>query len=128
MSLLLAVMIAAQAPAAEATAWERVFQDAESTQYLDPASIRRDGAHMQVRWRFDFSQADGDDGMQRLIVNALVDCRARIFLLRRVEGYRGDGSPIQAFDLPPDHPQAAAQALSERDETTYRRVCGAGAR
>ena len=123
-----ATAMAAQAPAPEATAWERISQDADSTQLIDPASVRRDGAHMRVRWRFDFNQPDSDDGMQRLIINALVDCPARRFSVRRIEGYRADGGLIQAFDLAADHPQAAAQALSERDETVYRRVCGAAAR
>ena len=83
---------------------------------------------MRVRWRFDYSRSSSGDGMRRLIADAVIDCPARSFSLRRMEGYRADGSLINGFDLAADHPEAAAHPLSRDDENTYRRVCGAAAR
>lgn len=126
MSLLLAAALLAQPSvlAGDATSWERLSPDAAGIVLsLDPASLRPEGGLIRVRWRSDHQEGELNEGARTLVVHALVDCRAGTFSFRRIEGYRADGSLIQAFDVAAGEPQAEPHPFPPSDEPIHRRIC-----
>lgn len=122
----IAAALLAQLPplAGDATAWERISADSAGVPLsLDPASVRREGALVRVRWRSDYGEGALNRDARTLVVEALIDCRARTFSFRRIEGYRADGSLIEGTDLAADHPEAGPHAFPPSDEPIRRRVC-----
>lgn len=119
MSLSLAIALALQAsPTGQ---WEQFAEDARAVYSVDPASIVRGEGPVPLRYRTEL-RASMSDGLRTLIMAVAVDCPARTMTVRRLEGYREDGSLIRASDLAGTAPVAIPDDAS--GQAFVRRVCG----
>lgn len=119
MSLSLIVALALQA--APTGQWEQFAEDARAVYSVDPASIARGAGPVPVRYRTEL-RATMSDGLRTLIMAVAVDCPARTMTVRRMEGYRADGSLIRASDMSGTGPVAIPGDAS--GEAFVRRICG----
>jgi hypothetical protein len=107
------------APAASCPAWRSVARSPEAETWLDPASVRRDGAGVEVRTRLVFAAAD-ESGVRSAVMRHRYDCTRRTGATLHVTLYDAAGAPLgeqaqtgadAAPAIPePDSPSAAVLA------------------
>jgi hypothetical protein len=94
MTLLLAALAAQALPApASVTGWEALSDDAEGHNFLDPASIRRDGDLARVVVR-GVANSVAATGIKSMMMRFRVDCRRRMLGVEAADGYGADGRLI----------------------------------
>lgn len=96
-----ALLLAAQIlPAPDSVpVWEAFQEDAESRNFFDPASIRRDGAVARVVIRSVMHRATA--GFKTVMIRARIDCRRRAIGIEATDGYGEDGRLIRSAEPPP---------------------------
>jgi len=98
----LALLLAAQALPApgSVTEWEALPDDQSGRNFLDPASIRRDGdiAYAMVR---GVAHPGDTDAIQSAMMRIRIDCRARTFGFEAVDAYGADGRFLRSREVAP---------------------------
>ncbi len=82
--------------------WRLVGRDARSALFVDPASLRRDGAAFEVVTRTVFGEPQEEEAMRSGVTTFRFDCAARTWSLRRSAHYHGDGTLIEAREVTGD--------------------------
>lgn len=108
-------------PATQA-AWELVFEAQAGRLFIDPASLRRDGARVRVHLRVDFS-AQSRGGAGQMFVRQVMDCPARRHGYESAATYGPDGSPRGAMDFAPGEIRMEPIAAGSAEEALHRRLC-----
>jgi hypothetical protein len=128
MTILLAALAAQALPApGSITGWETLPDDASGRNFLDPASIRREGdlARAVVR-----GVAHGvlANGIQSMMMRFRVDCRQRTIGIEATDGYGADGRLIGSRVAPGGVVAMAPAAGMASLAAIVARACRRGAR
>ena len=76
--------------------WRPVGRLADSALFVDPASLRRDGAAFEIALRILYDEPQEEEAMRSGVTIARFDCAARTRALRRIASYDGGGTLIEA--------------------------------
>ena len=81
-------------------AWETLPEDEFGANFLDPASIRRDGdiTHVVVR---AVAHQVGADRVHTIMMRFRIDCRARRYGFEAADAYGADGRLIRSREAAP---------------------------
>jgi hypothetical protein len=118
MSLLLALLLQAAAPAPE-PAWQSLGTHQGIETAFDPASVQAEGGRVRVHIRGTLPAA-GPDGIRSVTGTLDIDCAAGTAISLDVKGYDGEGRLMlnainpaaerRAEPIRPDSPNAAVRA------------------
>ncbi|MEA3011488.1 MAG: hypothetical protein QOD42_33 [Sphingomonadales bacterium] len=93
-AILLAALAAQALPAPGSVAgWETLPDDASGHNFLDPASIRRDGDLVRIIVR-GVASSVGASGLKSMMMRFRIDCRQRTLGVEAADGYGADGRLI----------------------------------
>lgn len=91
MTILLAALAAQALPApGSVTGWETLPDDASGHNFLDPASLRRDGDVVRVLVR-GVANSVAANGIKSMMMRFRVDCRQRTLGIEAADGYDANG-------------------------------------
>lgn len=122
-----AALIAQALPATDSVRWEEVLPaDNSGRNFIDPASLRRDGDRVRFLMRSVGHQTNAD-GVAAFNMRVEIDCRARTFTLLVADSYTPDGTLVASVELPPDQLQPTPVGEINDQDRLLPRVCGAGA-
>ena len=121
MTILLAALAAQALPApGSVTGWETLPDDPSGHNFLDPASIRRQGDLVRVVVR-GVASDPAATGFQSIMMRFRVDCRRRALGIEAADGYGADGrlvgsrvAPEAAVTMAPVTDMASFTAIVER--------------
>lgn len=123
MALLLAAqMLPAPGSVAE---WEALPEDPSGRNFLDPASIRRDGDIARAVIRGVAHPGD-TDAIQSVVMRVRVDCRARNFVAEAIDAYGADGRLLHSVEVEPGTVASEPAGTLASYNRLVERACGAG--
>lgn len=98
----LALLLAAQVLPApgSVTGWEALPDDPSGRNFLDPASIRRDGDIARVVVRSVAHRGDTDE-IQSVVMRLRIDCRASSFGIEAIDAYGAEGRFLESHQMEP---------------------------
>jgi surface-adhesin protein E len=119
--ILLAALAAQALPApGSITGWEPLPDDESGHNFLDPASVRREGDLVRVVVR-GVAHSVAANGIQSMMMRFRVDCRQRTLGIEATDGYGADGrllgsrvAPASAVAMMPVAGMASLAALVAR--------------
>lgn len=82
--------------------WRAVGRDERSELFVDPASVRRDGATFDIATRIVFAEPQEEEAMRSGVTLSRFDCAARTWSLRHSAYYDGGGTLIVGGDVTGD--------------------------
>jgi hypothetical protein len=128
MTILLAAFAAQALPApGTVTGWEPLPDDASGHNFLDPASIRREGDLARVVVRGVAISAPAA-GIASIMMRFRVDCRRQTLGIEAADGYGADGRLLGSRVAPPSAVAMAPVAGMASFAAIVARACRRGAR
>lgn len=82
--------------------WRLVGRDERFELFVDPASVRREGAAFDIATRIVFAEPQEEEAMRSGVTTSRFDCTARTRALRRIFYYDGGGTLIEEREVTGD--------------------------
>jgi imidazolonepropionase-like amidohydrolase len=128
LTILLAALAAQALPApGSVTGWEPLPDDPSGRNFLDPASIRRQGDLVRVVVR-GVAHSVAANGIESMMMRVRVDCRQRTLGVEAVDGYGADGRLLGSQVAPASAVAMAPAAGMASFAAIVARACRRGAR
>ena len=109
------------AMAQDAPDWQTLYSDESYDFAVDDASVRREGAEVQLTYRITLREGGDTAAMQ---ADALLDCHAQTLTLTAARAYDAAGTVVQSVEAPEDRRMAEPIYQGEGGhETLYRHLC-----
>lgn len=103
-------------------AWQLLARTAENAAWLDPASVRRTGARVEVSVRIVFASAQ-DEGVRSAVMRHAYDCATRTGATLHISLYDAAGARLAEQPMTGDDAAATAPEAGSPDAMVLARVC-----